>query len=109
MGGRSSQIKGKRGEQSAVNIFKSMGIPARRTAQLQSGLGRQSDVADFAWGPKYEYTAEVKTVAKGYATLYKALGSMDLLVIKMDRRERVYVLSESMARSVLPLLMEVEQ
>jgi hypothetical protein len=106
MAGRMSQRKGRRGEQDAVNALKAMGVSARRTAPLQAGMGRQSYAADVAWGPDHKYTAECKTLANGFASVYNALGGADLLIIKADRRERLYVIPESMARCLLPLLEE---
>ncbi len=103
-----SQRKGKRGEQVLARMLNDIGVPARRTAPLQAGFGRQKDVADVSFGPHYEYTAECKTVANGYKSVYKALGDADLLVIKVDNRKAVYVLSESFAKTILPLMMEVD-
>jgi hypothetical protein len=102
-----SQRKGKRGEQQLAKLLNDIGVPARRTAPLQAGFGRQKDVADVSFGPSYQFTAECKTVANGYKSVYKALGSADLLVIKVDGSKPVYVLSEAFAKTVLPLMMEV--
>lgn len=103
-----SQRKGKRGEQVLARMLNDIGVPARRTAPLQAGFGRQKDVADVSFGPHYEYTAECKTVANGYKRVLDALGGADLLVIKVDGSKPVYVLSESFAKVILPLMMEVE-
>ncbi len=103
-----SQRKGKRGEQVLARMLNDIGVPARRTAPLQAGFGRQADVADVSFGPAYQFTAECKTVANGYKSVYKALGGADLLVIKVDGSKPVYVLSESFAKVILPLMMEVE-
>ena len=103
-----SQRKGKRGEQVLARMLNDIGVPARRTAPLQAGFGRQADVADVSFGPAYQFTAECKTTATGYKRVLDALGGADLLVIKVDGSKPVYVLSESFARTVLPLLMEVE-
>jgi hypothetical protein len=107
MSGRRSQRKGKDGEIAVTNDLKNMGLDARRTAPLQAGFGRMSDVADVevrCGGQRY--MVEVKRTATGWATLYKALGSADMLVVRVDRERPVYCLSEDMARIVLPLLVE---
>lgn len=103
-----SQRKGKRGEQVLARMLNDIGVPARRTAPLQAGFGRQADVADVSFGPAYQFTAECKTVKDGYKSVYKALGGADLLVLKVDNQKAVYVLSESFAKTILPLMMEVE-
>lgn len=98
-----------RGENELVKWFAKHGVPALRTAPIQSGAGRRSDVADVAFGANHKYTAECKRHATGYATVYKELASADLLWIRTDGNPPIFVLSESMAAVVLPLLMEVEQ
>jgi len=99
--GRRSQRKGKRGEQEDVRALLDLGIRARRTAALQAGLGRQSDVPDIQWGPDLEYSAECKHRAKGHTTLYNDLGGADLLLIRADNRVRLWVFPDAMARIVV--------
>ena len=87
MSGRRSQQKGKREERACIEELQSMGIKAIPIASSGSGKWIKGDIS-LANG----MTLEVKSVSSGYITIYKQLGSHDFLVIRANRKDRLYII-----------------
>lgn len=95
-----SRDKGARGERAVVRALQAIGIPARRTAPLQSGYGAQDgDVEAEIFG--WKRRIEVKLRAKGFRQIYGWLENADVLIVKADGKPALVILPMDQAKDYL--------
>ena len=89
-----SKIKGDTEERDVVNLHIQEGFAAQRTLER----GKRSDGSP-AWDIDIEahrlLIGECKLRANGFKKIYDYLGECDFLTLRADRKERLYVLPES--------------
>ena len=79
--GRSQRVKGRRGEQQAVNTFKSYGFKAKRISPLEAGGEDKGDIlVDNMWIVSCKIGKQVPIFD------YKAIGPAHFLVKRADRK-----------------------
>lgn len=95
-GGRRSRAKGARGERAVVTAHHDAGVMSERVPLSGAAGGSYTgDVTVTVEWLDAPLLGEVKTRKGGFKQLYDFLGENDFLVVRQDRRERLYVVREA--------------
>lgn len=96
-----AKTKGDNFERSVVNMLRSKGFSAQRT--LEKGARNDgSDTWDIdifldeKFPDKATLGIECKMRGTGFKTIYDMKGDTDILAIRADRKERLYVINEAL-------------
>lgn len=106
-----SKQKGDREERDVVHTLRDKGFNAQRT--LESGKRPDgSDTWDINLFLDYEshdvLTIECKIKKDGYSPIYKQKGNADVLTIRANNKERLYVVNESLFCEMVNALLNSE-
>ncbi len=96
--GKASREKGRRGEQNLVNLFRSWGLRAERVG-VAYAPGHDIDV--YKPGRDAPFVVELKSRAEHPKWLTGWLGENDMLALKSDRADVVFIIPERVLRELL--------
>ncbi len=99
--GKLSRDKGARGERELVRLFRSWGLKAERVPLSGATTYANGDVDVYPKGRNAPFVVECKTRATGFKQLYTWLGDYDVLAVKADRKDRLYVIPERVLRKLI--------
>jgi len=91
-----SKQKGSREERAIVDFWRQQGVPCERVPLSGSAGGSFTGDVRLSTISLGEITLEAKSRADGFKSLYKWLGSVDVLSVRSDRQQRLYVIPEEL-------------
>ena len=99
--GKASRDKGNRRERELVNDFKAWGLKAMRVPLSGATEYAKGDIDVYKAGRDAPFIVELKARKAHPKYLTEWLGDFDMLALKSDKQERLYVLPEKTLRELL--------
>jgi|10_taG_2_1085330.scaffolds.fasta_scaffold01380_2 hypothetical protein len=99
--GKMQRDKGKRVELECVNLFKSWGLHSIRVPLSGATEYAKGDIDLYLTGRDAPLVGEVKARKSGFKQVTDALGENDFLVVRLDKREPIFILPVSTMKELL--------